>query len=99
MVMGRRVFVGSGDPGAVKQAIHALEPGRDDAVCVLVGERSPPDLNALVARLREAQYPFFGAIFPALIDGLTTHDSGVLAFAVPAALVLSWFASRQDKRR
>jgi hypothetical protein len=84
MVMGRRVFVGSSDPAAVRDAVFALEAGPSDMVCVLVASKGAPDLESLVARMSETGTPFFGALFPALIDGVETHDQGVLAFAVPA---------------
>jgi hypothetical protein len=84
MAMGRRVFVGSAEPSAVRDAVFALEPAAGDMVCVLMAAQDAPDLDDVVARVGETKSPFFGALFPALIDGVQTRYRGALVFAVPA---------------
>jgi hypothetical protein len=83
MKPGRRVRVTSGDAAVVARAVATLAPRAGEMVAVLVAARGAPDLPALVEELAAADLCFFGGLFPHIVDGEQTHDSGVLAFTLP----------------
>jgi len=58
----------------------------DTQIAVFVAEGDAPDLSALVVALETALEgrPFFGGLFPQVIDGATTHLRGGLVVALPA---------------
>jgi hypothetical protein len=81
--MGRRVFVGSGDPSEVRDAVESLEPAADEMVVVLVAQAGAADLQRLTAALADTKHCFFGGLFPRIVHGTEVHASGVLAFTLP----------------
>lgn len=59
----------------------ASEPGQ--GVMLLLAEEGAPDLEALVAALAVLDVPFFGGVFPGLIDGGTQRTRGAVLMALP----------------
>ncbi|MCB9593274.1 MAG: FIST C-terminal domain-containing protein [Sandaracinaceae bacterium] len=60
--------------------------GAGGQLLVLVAEDDAPDLTALVAALAaQATVPFFGGVFPAVIEGTRQHARGGLVVWLPAS--------------
>jgi hypothetical protein len=82
MSMGRRVRV-TGNASEVRAAVLSLAPDAGEMVAVLVAQHRAPDLDALAAGLAETGISFFGGLFPYIVEGAETYDTGVLAFTLP----------------
>lgn len=75
------------DPGVSSIAKTLSERARAPGTgfLLLLGEVGAPDLHELVAALRPTGIPFVGGVFPALIEGDETHETGALVIPLPFA--------------
>jgi hypothetical protein len=83
MVARSSVYLPSAEPMEVARAVEACGAGADDMMGVMVAESGAPDLDALVKALVDTRVPFFGGLFPSLIDGQCKRDSGALLVPLP----------------
>jgi hypothetical protein len=67
----------------ILSAIEILSPPAGHGVMVLLADEGRPDLEELVAALRETGLPFFGGFFPGLIAEGRQRDQGALVEAMP----------------
>lgn len=76
-------FLPAASPDDVLAAARAMPVPEGWAFAIFVAERHAPDLNGLVAALRQLGRPFFGGLFPYVVAGRTLHHEGVLLAALP----------------
>lgn len=72
-------------PATIAAAATELGAGPGEMLAVLVAEQDRPDLGEVVAALRETDVPFFGALFPGLILGNESLETGALLIRMRSA--------------
>ncbi len=76
--------VRSSTPEAIRAAAAELDLGPRALLTVLVAEKGAPDLEGIVAALRDLDVEFFGGLFPGLIEGQSHVDEGALLIVQPS---------------
>lgn len=71
------------DGPQLRAAVDELRPEAGEALAVLVAEGGDPDLEQLVADLRDGGVPFFGGLFPGIVHGVEHHENGALLVRLP----------------
>ena len=64
-------------------AVTGLDLAPGEGVAILAAEKGLPDLEKVVAGLRDFDRPFFGAMLPGLIDGRRKYEEGILLLPLP----------------
>jgi len=59
-------------------AIDGMNPGADEVLFIMIGEKNMPDLHRLVDEVNKRGHLFFGGIFPGLIYGNRRYEEGVI---------------------
>jgi hypothetical protein len=77
------VYLPSAEPRALVRAVEAAAADSEDMVAVMLAEAGAPPLDEVVTALSATKVPFFGGLFPALIDGQHRRDTGALLVALP----------------
>ncbi|UCF94729.1 MAG: FIST C-terminal domain-containing protein [Desulfobacterales bacterium] len=78
------MYIASTRYEAIIDAVGAMERAADDVVMLMLGEHNRPDIKRLVDELNRHGIPFFGGIFPGVIDGQEKFESGAVLTTLPA---------------
>jgi hypothetical protein len=78
-------YIPQASPASLAEAAVQLGVGRGEMLAVLIAEQDRPDLEQVVAALRELEISFFGALFPGLIHGDESLERGALLIRMPSA--------------
>ena len=77
------MYIPFDSPDQVLAALGAAAPP-DCLWCLCVADRHAEELPQLLGRLRARDMRAVGGLFPGLITAAVRHDSGIVAFALPA---------------
>ncbi|MBN1194747.1 MAG: FIST C-terminal domain-containing protein [Methanomicrobiaceae archaeon] len=65
-------------------AIDARPLPADHVAVILLGEKAPADIPALISALNSRDIPFIGGIFPAVISGESCSETGAIIMQLPS---------------
>lgn len=74
----------------IKKEWHSREDHQNLTMMILMGEKDPVDIPAMIRELNAEGISFFGGIFPGIISGTSNYESGAVikAFKAPYGTIV-----------